>query len=163
MGLTGQTGATGAVGPAGPQGPTGPQGLPGASGVSAGFTNQIGAPVVSFPVIGPSFVPVTGLALPPGSYIVTAKVVMTNTAAGATSATCQLTQTGNGLLLDRSDGSLPDGNGSVTLVLHTAAVVTGAPDAHVRVACQRNTNGTASVTFQQMTAVQLGSVTTPGP
>jgi len=115
------------------------------------------------PPIGPGFSQLASLALPPGSFIVTAKVVLTNATAGATGVTCVYTQSGTGSLLDRSDGSLPDGNGSDTLVLHTAVVVTGASDTHVRVSCQRSTTGTASVSFLQMTAIQLGSVATPGP
>ncbi len=141
----------------------GPQGPAGTNGVAAGFTAQVGIPTSSLPPIGAVFSQVASLALPVGSYIVTAKVVLTNATAGVTGVTCVFTQSGTGSLLDRVDGSLADGNGSDTLVLHTAVQVTGASDEHVRMSCQRSTSGTANASFQQMTAIQLGSVTAPGP
>ena len=104
-----------------------------------------------------------GLALPVGSYVVTAKVVLTNANAGVAGVTCVFTQSGTGSLLDRADGSLADATGSDTLVLHTAVQVTGAGDEHVRMSCTRNSPGAANASFPQMTAIQLGSVTTPGP
>ncbi|HEY1907834.1 MAG TPA: hypothetical protein VGG91_17430 [Myxococcaceae bacterium] len=115
------------------------------------------------PPISNFFTVVVSLALPPGSFLVTAKVVLTNATAGATGVTCVFTQSGSGSILDWSDGTLTDGNGSATLVLHTAAKVIGGSDAHVRVSCQRNSAGTATVTNQQITAIQLGSLATPGP
>jgi len=115
------------------------------------------------PPISSFFSQVASLALPAGSYVVTAKVVLTNGTAGVAGVTCVFTQSGSGALLDRADGSLADGSGSGTLVLHTAVLVTGASDQHVRVSCQRSSAGNASVTFQQMTAIQLGSIATPGP
>jgi hypothetical protein len=77
--------------------------------------------------------------------------------------TCVFTQSGSGSLLDRADGSLAAGSSSDTLLLHTAVQVTGASDQHVRMACQRSSLGTATASYQQMTAIQLGSITTPGP
>jgi hypothetical protein len=106
---------------------------------------------------------VASLALPVGSYVVTAKVVLTNASAGVAGVTCVFTQSGTGSLLDRVDGSLADATGADTLVLHTAVQVIGVGDQHVRVACQRNSTGTATASFPQLTAIQLGSVTTPGP
>jgi len=117
----------------------------------------------SFTLTGFVFTQVASLALPVGSYVVTAKVVLTNASAGVAAVTCVFTQSGSGSLLDWADGSLADATGSATLVLHTAVQVTGAGDEHVRVACQRNSEGLASASFPQMTAIQLGSVTTPGP
>jgi hypothetical protein len=133
------------------------------SGVSAGFTEQIGLPGTFVPNISNFFTVVMSLALPPGSFLVTGKVVLTNATAGATGVTCVLTQSGSGSLLDEADGTLTDGNGSATLVLHTAVKVIGGSDTHFRVSCQRSSAGSAAVTFQQMTAIQLGSIATPGP
>jgi hypothetical protein len=73
------------------------------------------------------------------------------------------TQSGSGSLLDRADGALAAGSGSDTLVLHTAVQVTGASDQHVRMACQRSSLGTATAAYQQMTAIQVGSLIIPGP
>lgn len=103
------------------------------------------------------------LALPLGSYVVTAKVVLTNASGGAAGVTCVYTQSGTGSLLDRADGSLVDATGSDTLVLHTAVQVTGVGDEHVRVSCTRNSPGVANASYPQMTAIQVGSVATPGP
>jgi hypothetical protein len=154
-------GLTGPAGPAGPQGPAGP---PGAGGGAAGFTTQVGLPQSGPASIGAFFfTQLASLALPVGSYIVTAKVVLNNGSGDVGSVTCVFTQSGSGSLLDRADGSLADGTASDTLVLHTAVQVTGADDEHVRVACQRNSTGTATASYQQMTAIQLGSITTPGP
>jgi hypothetical protein len=106
---------------------------------------------------------VASLALPAGSYVVTAKVVLNNDSGDAGGVTCVFTQSGSGSLLDRADGALAAGSGSDTLVLHTAVQVTGASDQHVRMACQRSSLGTATASYQQMTAIQVGSLTVPGP
>jgi hypothetical protein len=106
---------------------------------------------------------VASLALPPGSFLVTAKVVLTNATVGTTGVTCVFTQSGTGSILDWSDGTLADGNGATTMVLHTAVRVIAAGDQHIRVACMRTLPGTATVTFQQISAIQLDSLTTPGP
>jgi len=172
IGLTGATGSqgpagpagdVGPAGPAGPQGPAGPAGPPGTSGVAAAFTAQVGLPQTAAVNIAAFFSQVASLALPAGSYVVTAKVVLNNTSGDAGGVTCVFTQSGTGSLLDRADGSLAAGNASDTLVLHTAVLVTGAGDEHVRVSCQRSITGTATASYQQMTAIQLGSITTPGP
>ena len=163
-GPTGATGATGPAGPAGPRGPAGPQGPPGTSGSAAAFTEQVGLPQSSLPGIGAFvFSEVASLALPAGSYLVTAKVVLNNDSGDAGGVTCVFTQSGSGSLLDRADGALAAGSGSDTLVLHTAVQVTGASDQHVRMACQRSSLGTATAAYQQMTAIQVGSLIIPGP
>ena len=163
-GPIGATGATGPAGPAGPRGPAGPQGPPGTSGSAAAFTEQVGLPQSSLPGIGAFvFTEVASLALPAGSYLVTAKVVLNNDSGDAGGVTCVFTQSGSGSLLDRADGALAAGSGSDTLVLHTAVQVTGASDQHVRMACQRSSLGTATAAYQQMTAIQVGSLIIPGP
>ena len=165
-GATGPAGPAGPPGPAGntgPAGPPGPPGPPGTGGTGAGFTVQFGPPVTPPVTIGPVFSQVASIALQVGAYVVTAKVVLTNGSAGVSGVTCVFTQSGTGSLLDRADGSLADSTGSATLVLHTAVQVTGAGDQHVRMACTRGSDGVATASYQQLTAIQLGSVTTPGP
>ena len=167
IGQTGSTGATGPAGPAGPQGPTGPvgpagpQGPPG-DGISTAFTAQFGLPNTPPLSVPNFFTQLASIFVPKGSYLVTFKVVLTNSSAGPTGVTCLLQQSGSGALNDRLDGTLADGNGAATLVLHTAVQVGAAAGEHLRVNCQA-TGGTAVATYQQLTAVQIGTLLAPGP
>ena len=167
IGLTGAAGATGPAGPAGPAGPqgpagpTGPQGPPG-DGASAAFTAQFGRPATPPLSVTALSTQLTSVFVPTGAYLVTAKVVLTNASAGVTPVTCVLTQSGSGALLDQAEGALANGFGLDTLVLHAAVQVSAAGGEHVRVSCTTN-GGTAFATFQQLTAIQIGSLTAPGP
>ena len=166
IGLTGPAGPpgpTGATGPAGPAGPAGPQGPPGPTGLSSAFTAQFGLPNTPPLSVSAFFTQLTSILLPVGSYVVTAKVVLANSTAGVTGVTCVLTQSGSGNLIDRADGSLADGTGADTLILHAAVQVAAAGGEHVRLSCETNPSGVAYATYQQLTAIQLGSLTAPGP
>ncbi|HZJ54174.1 MAG TPA: hypothetical protein VFD38_08540 [Myxococcaceae bacterium] len=166
IGLTGPAGSTGPAGPAGPQGPiglTGPQGPPGPGGVAAAFTAQFGQPTTPPLNVGPSFRLLTSVLVPVGAYVITAKVMLTNGTAGVAGVTCVLTESGAGTLLDWADGTLADGSGAATLVMHAALQVPWPGGAHVRLSCQRNSDGVAFAANQQLTAIQIASITAPGP
>ena len=164
MGLTGPAGATGPAGPTGPQGPagpTGPQGPPG-DGASAAFTAQFGLPATPPLSLSAVSTQLSSVFVPTGAYLVTAKVVLTNASAGVNAVTCVLTQSGSAALLDQAQSALANGFGWDTLVLHAAVQVSAAGGEHVRASCTTN-GGTAFATFQQLTAIQIGSLTAPGP
>lgn len=162
IGLTGPAGPAGSQGPAGPTGPTGPQGPPG-DGLSAAFTAQFGLPATPPLALGPTFKVLTSVLVPVGAYVVTAKVLLTNASAGVTGVTCVLTESGTGSLIDWADSSLADSTGADTIVLHTALQVTAPGGAHVRLSCQLTSPGVAFAAYQQLTAIQIGSLTAPGP
>jgi hypothetical protein len=105
---------------------------------------------------------VTSLSVPVGSYIVTAKVVLTNGSSGASSVMCQLTSTGSSSILDRADVVLPD-SGAQTLTLHAAVNVTFFLGEHLRASCQVGSPAVAFATSEQLTAIQIQSLTVTGP
>jgi hypothetical protein len=162
MGPIGFTGPAGLDGLPGPAGPTGPQGPPGPAGVSTAFTAQFdfSSTVIS---ISSSYAQVTSILVPVGTYIVTAKVVLTNSSAGTTGVNCLLIQSGSGGIRDSADGWLADTSGSTTVVLHTALRIIGSTGEHIMVVCRRNSSGTAFANFQQLTATNITTLTVPGP
>jgi hypothetical protein len=159
-GPAGPIGLTGPAGPVGPTGPTGAQGPPGPNGttafaVSRGLSG--GAPVA----LAQGFVDVASIFVPGGSYLVTSKVVLTNTNLVVPSlARCILTRSGS--LIDLSEVTLAEGAGEATMSLHAATPI-GVNGEHVKLSCQTDSPGTASATFSQLTALQLGTLTLPGP
>ena len=111
--------------------------------------------------VGPVFADVASIFVPGGQYLITAKVVLLNTNIAVPSlARCILTR--NGSLLDISEATLADQSGKATLTLHAATLLVP-PGEHVRLSCQADVPGTASATFSQLTAIQVGSLTAPGP
>ena len=64
--------------------------------------------------------------------------------------------------MDISEVTLADQSGEATLILHAATQLTAA-GTHVKLSCQADAPGTASATFWQLTAIQVGSITLPGP
>jgi hypothetical protein len=102
------------------------------------------------------------IRLPVGSYIVTAKAVMTNVTPAAV-MTCVLAQTGVSSALDRADSFVTVSAGSDTLVMHAAVQVAGATDGQLRVSCLRSAPGQASAALTQLTAIQAGSITVAPP
>ena len=153
IGFTGPAGADGLPGPTGPQGP---------AGVSTAFTAQFdfSSNVIS---ISSSYAQLTSILVPVGTYIVTAKMVLTNSSAGATGVNCLLIQSGSGGIRDSADGWLADTSGSTTVVLHTALRITGPTGEHIQVVCRRNSPGTAFANYQQLTAISIATLTAPGP
>jgi hypothetical protein len=106
-------------------------------------------------------VDLASISVPGGWYVITTKVVLTNTNIAVPSvARCVLGN--NGALLDLSEVTLADQSGKATLTLHAATQVT-AGGAHLKLSCQTDAPGTASATFPQLTAIQLLSVTLPAP
>jgi len=97
-GPAGPVGAAGPQGPPGPQGATGPEGPQGPPGVVNGYANSFGSNVS----LGVGFTTVDTLALPAGSFLVTAKTVPnSNLLTAADVVTCALTD-GSGALIDQS-------------------------------------------------------------
>ncbi|HVP59098.1 MAG TPA: hypothetical protein VMT11_00910 [Myxococcaceae bacterium] len=112
--------------------------------------------------VGPSYADVARILVPPGWYLITAKVILANTTVALPSLTrCVLTRDGS--LLDLSEGTLLDTSGKATLTLHAAAQLTGTPGEHVALSCQADYPGTANATDGQLTAIQVSTITAPGP
>jgi len=164
QGLQGAQGLQGPPGPPGPQGPPGPAG----GGVSLAFTATYGLPLVQPPpvFVSQGYVDVVSILVPPGWYIITGKVVLTNATIGLgpTLARCLLQRQVSTINLDIAEGSLADAtNGEATLTVHAATQITNVPGEHVKISCQADYPGTATVTYPQLTAIQLGDIQTPGP
>ena len=104
----------------------------------------------------------TSLAVPVGSYIVTAKVALTNGSPGASSVMCQLTSSASSAILDRSDVVLAD-SGAQILTLHAAVNITFVLGEHLRASCQVGSPAIAFATNEQLTAIQIQSLTVTGP
>ena len=85
-GPTGPTGATGATGPQGPPGVTGPQG-PG--GINRAYSAQ-SDDRTSVPIPSRMLVPVTGLSLPAGNYVVNALLQINYTSGTRASVLCRI-------------------------------------------------------------------------
>ena len=130
--------------------------------MSAAFTAQFGAAPNSL-TVGTVLTPLTSIAVAAGSYIVTAKVILNNSGGGQTGVQCVLTQRGPGLLLDRAQGWLASTTAADTLTLHAAAQVTAAGGDHLELFCQVDSNGAAFANYPQLTAIQVGTITAPGP
>ena len=105
---------------------------------------------------------VTSVSAPVGSYIVTAKVELSNGSAGPSSVMCVLSSSGGGAFLDRSDVVLTDG-GVAILTLHAAVNVSFFLGEHLRVACQVASPAVAFASNEQITAIQIQSLTVTGP
>lgn len=82
----GPRGPAGAAGPAGPAGARGETGAPGPSDTSVGFT---GSGSLTGATPGPNAL-VSGLSVPPGSYVIHANVILTNPAASAVAIDCRI-------------------------------------------------------------------------
>jgi hypothetical protein len=106
---------------------------------------------------------VASIRVPMGSYIVNAKVLLVNNSAAVAGATCILFQTNAGTVLDRAEGSLAGSAVTGTLTLHAATQVTGAGGDHVELLCQVSAGATVFASYPQLTAIQVGSLTAPGP
>jgi len=104
---------------------------------------------------------VEGIFVPGGWYLITSKVVLLNTSIGIPAlARCVLTRSGS--LLDISEVTLADQSGKATLTLHAATMVLAAGE-HVKLSCQADAPGTASASYAQLTAIQVGTLALPGP
>ena len=166
-GATGAQGATGAVGPTGATGAdgttgaTGPTGATGATGAgSAGFSIRrldLSGPVSSSMDPNNPAVLLT-LALPPGNYIVTGRVVAANGGGGSPVVTCNLTGLPSGG--DNTFATVQAGSsafGSANLVLQAADTLAAATT--VTLSCfHTNAPGPVSLWRSQLSAIQLGSL-----
>ena len=125
------------------------------------FSPQIGL-IPSSPIfIAPSFTVVKSLSVPVGSYIVTAKVELSNGSAGPSSVMCVLTSSGSSAQFDKSDLVLADSGVSI-LTLHAAVPVTFFLGETLRVACQVSSPAVAFATNEQLTAIQIQTLTATG-
>jgi hypothetical protein len=111
--------------------------------------------------IGPVYADVASILVPGGWYLITSKVVLLNTNIAVPSlARCILTHSGS--LLDVSEVTLADQSGKATLTLQGATLLVSAGE-HVKLSCQADVPGTATASLSQLTAIQVGSITAPGP
>ena len=109
------------------------------------------------------FTDVASILVPGGSWLITSKVVLTNVNPNLTLpslARCILTKSGS--QLDVSEVALAATTGKATLTLHAATQLVAAGE-HVKLSCQTDNPGLASATNWRLTAMQVGSITLPGP
>lgn len=101
QGPAGKTGPTGKTGPAGKTGPTGKNGTNGLNGAVAGYSISQSTPTE---FTGKKEAPILTKTVPAGSYIVSAKAVVSATAAAAVRAAvvCELLDGGSGAVVDTS-------------------------------------------------------------
>jgi hypothetical protein len=161
VGPPGPIGLTGPAGPPGADGATGPAGPPGPQGPSAAFTAQFGLSTTPIS-LGSIPTEVTSIVVPLGWYVVTAKVVLTNTSTATTAVTCLLAQGSSGQTIDRTDGFL-DANVSGDLTLHAAVQVSAASNGQLRISCIRFSSGVVTAADTQLTAIQVGSLAVASP
>lgn len=164
-GQAGPAGQTGPAGPAGPQGVPGPAGPPGPAGTGAtvAFTAQFGLRGGNPIFLGPTYTEVSSVLVPPGFYLVTAKVVLTNANTVVTLSRCELARSGTITALDISETTLAETTGEATVALHAATQVTASAGEHLKLFCQSDYPGQATATYSQLTALQIGTLTAPGP
>jgi hypothetical protein len=183
-GPTGVTGATGPTGAAGPTGATGPGGATGAGGATgpSGATGATGAtgPAaggVGYSASNPGSVNITSKAetvvskeLPPGNYILSAKVetIATGTTTESVSIECQLLADGKAPALDTSEwiGAAvhfkeePIDQAATALTLQAA--LTAAKSSTVSVVCETLENEIITPTVTagrgQLQAVQMSAI-----
>jgi len=162
IGPAGPAGSPGTSGPAGPPGPVGPPGPAGSGGVSV-YTLTVGGPSSTPVFVGPFFTDVGSIFVPTGSYLITAKVVLTNATTVQTLSRCQLSRSGAITVLDISEVTLADTTGEATLAVHAVTQLTTTPGEHVKLSCQADYPGQASAIYPQLTATQVTGISTPGP
>ncbi len=155
IGLVGPTGPQGPAGPQGPQGPPGPQGPTGPSEATttsmANPTVMVGSPTQSLVTL------LTNLAS--GNYVIIATAGLTNTASSALVVDCGIVGDRNTPLSEsqvslNAAGSAGD---TATIALSAAAPVTGGA---ISLQCLPNNTGSININNANLTAIQVGSVTT---
>jgi hypothetical protein len=125
------------------------------------YTSNLGPSSFAPVSLGQTFAELTSIFVPGGWYLITSKVVLTNTNIAIPSlARCTVTRSGS--LLDISEVTVAEQSGKATLTLHAATLV-GAAGEHLKLNCQTDAPGTATATLWQLTAIQVSNVTLPGP
>jgi hypothetical protein len=161
--LTGKAGAAGARGPAGAAGAAGPAGPIGKTGATGpqGPSNAIVRKAATTLVTDSK--DVISMTLPPGSWVVTARLDGANTVANATRLECALIDpSGDGL--DFGKTRLAANNGASTDLVFTTFTLAGATSTPgggtVRMACGSTAAASPiELISLQMIAVQVGSLT----
>jgi hypothetical protein len=147
----------GKKGPRGTQGPQGPQGPRGPSGPSEAF--HVTASTGPADIAGsPAYTRVLQLVLPPGSYVLSARVVATNTSTTTgTYVRCALFSDRDGVGADNYPVFVPPG-GMQAIPLQGVRVVTGSSSTQY-LECRKNANVTVSLGEDpQFTALKVGAL-----
>lgn len=160
--LTGRTGAAGARGPAGAAGVAGPAGPIGKTGATGpqGPSNAIVRKAATTLVTDAK--DVISLALPPGSWVITARLNGANTATSPTRLECTLIDpAGDGLDFGKTrlaaNNNAPGDLVFTTFTLVGATTTPGGGTA--RMTCGSTTPAPIELITLQMVAVQVGSLT----
>jgi len=96
--------------------------------------------------------------VPPGWFLVTAKVLLTSGTSGAMLTRCVLALT-SGPSLDLGEVTLADTGAEATMTLHAAAQIGSVGGDHITVSCQAGfSGGAAFASYPQLTAIQVSSV-----
>jgi hypothetical protein len=149
IGPAGPVGPAGAAGPAGPLGPAGPAGQPGPSNV---YINRNAAQVV---IGGPSPIVVATLNLPPGKYLLQAKVAPNDIpTSGLGQVLCTLKSVNSGLLDSVYYNFTTIVNASSGVLTLAAELVTPSLSDTVNVFCA----GDGFVNYRVLSAIQTGNV-----
>jgi len=158
-GKTGKTGAAGAAGTAGAPGAKGLQGIPGEVGPRGpsngfqAFKDEVGNLATSLKTVGT-------LAVPAGSYLVSAKLWVDNKATEREKATCTLTNDENGdsdnseVVLETIGATSFRGRGVIALQAATTLAAAG----HFLVNCSGNLTSEIVAHDLKIQALQVGSL-----
>jgi hypothetical protein len=104
------------------------------------------------------------LLVPPGWFLVTAKVVLTSGTSGPMLARCVLAQASGASSLDLGEVTLADTGAEATMTLHAGAQISSLGGEHVTLSCQVGSSGGAAfANYPQLTAIQVSSVLVRGP
>jgi len=150
----GPAGLQGPQGPAGAPGAPGVPGVPGARGPSNGYSSLDDGPIS---INSSAETPVVSVTLPPGSYIMVAKLVPFAASGGADAAVCDLLDP-TGVLVDRGESAL----NSTTISFDTvtlAGPLTTVGGGTARVQCKADLGSGIEILHAHLTAIALGSVT----
>ena len=147
-------GPAGVQAPQGPAGTPGVPGTPGARGPSNGYSSLDDGPIS---INNTAETPVVSVSLPPGSYIVVAKLVPFAASGGADAAVCDLLDP-TGVLVDRAESALNSTSISFDTVT-LAGPLTTAGGGTARVQCKADLGSGIEILHAHLTAIALGSVT----
>ncbi|MEJ7876040.1 MAG: hypothetical protein WKF62_05205, partial [Solirubrobacterales bacterium] len=158
QGPTGPQGQQGAQGQQGPQGEAGPQGPAGSSGTSTAYNAEVG-----FVNIGGAVgeVQIISKNVPAGSYVINAKVVLSNQDDETSKPLCNLRA--SGASIDFSEVSLPAGSGTGAVVpsatIPLQATVNNYAGGAISVGCtEPDTSNGTETRNAELTAIKVDSV-----
>jgi len=159
QGPTGPGGAAGTAGPAGPSGPTGPQG---AQGPSLAFTPWLDGNSEQriLDLVDANTTTLASVNLPPGAYVVLARVSLNNLSGAESGATCMIVQGAANVLDAALTDLLGAGVGSRDKASLQASTVVPAGGATIALTCQTGAPPVRTF-FPHLAAIQVGALVGP--